>query len=166
MVFGKAWRIDDCEVPRGIERSGRERRMIGSRLCLLFFFFAILRSGKTQQRGSGAWRVIEGYDHQEPRSLGFSSLDHGNFSCAPVQCSIKELDRGYGYFMAATSHSNTFEMLVFRVCRFLQTCIRHTHIFVTLHHTTEEVVGISILIYPLKHQCFNFYIVFYKALCI
>ena len=39
--------------------------------------------------------------------------------------------------MAATSHSNTFELLVFRVCRYLQTCIRHNHIFITLHHTSE-----------------------------
>ena len=132
--------------------------MNASILFLLVLMLAVLRYGETQQRGSGVWQVIEGYDLSEPRSLAFYSGENGNFSCAPVQCSAKELDRGYGYFMAATSHSNTFELLVFRVCRFLQTCIRHTHIFVTLHHTSEEVWAFSstplffhFLLIPLSH---------------
>ena len=80
----------------------------------------------------------DGYDLAEPHSLAFyGGREHKNFTCAPVRCSSTELDRGYGYFMAATSHSNTFELLVFRVCRFLQTCIKHQHIFVTLHHIND-----------------------------
>ena len=83
---------------------------------------------------SSPWHVVEGYDRAEPISLYFHSSQYGNFTCKPVVCTKQELKNGFGYFMAATSHENTFELLVFRVCRYLQTCIRHNHLFITLHH--------------------------------
>jgi hypothetical protein len=71
---------------------------------------------------SKSWKIIEGYDLPEPKSLYFQSLRFDNFTCPTVTCSKNEFKNGYAYFMAATSHSNTYEMLVFRVCRYLQTC--------------------------------------------
>ena len=95
-------------------------------------------NNQAEQKQSAAknWHIVDGYDLPDGRthSRSFSSLQYGNYSCLPVQCSTQELDKGFGYFMAATAHTNTFEMLVFRVCRYFQTCIRHQHIFVTLHH--------------------------------
>lgn len=89
------------------------------------------------------WYKREAYDAEEPKSLHFESPKYNNFTCPSVSCTSKELRGSFAYFMAATSHSNTFELLVYRVCRYLQTCIRHNHIFITLHHASALDEGPS-----------------------
>ena len=115
--------------------------MIISRFILLLYFVISLARG-----AETIWQVVSGYDLPEPKSLYFASSQN-NFTCPSVHCSEKELKSGFAYFMAATSHSNTFEMLVFRVCRYLQTCIRHNQIFITLHHTSELDEGQTVTVY-------------------
>jgi hypothetical protein len=106
---------------------------------LIFLQFSFVNA----QDDASVWQTHEAYDLNEPKSLYFASLKYNNFTCAAMSCSKKELKSGFAYFMVATSHSNTFEMLVYRVCRYLQTCIRHNHIFITLHHTSALEEGPS-----------------------
>ena len=98
------------------------------KMKLLLLFLLLCVAAKSS---NSPWRVIQGYDLTEPHSLYFDTALYGNFSCPAVKCTKQELKTGFGYFMAATSHANTFELLVFRVCRYLQTCIRHNHMFIT-----------------------------------
>jgi len=83
------------------------------------------------------WDIIEKYDSRHSQSLFFSSSAH-NFTCPAVPCEKHRFKNSFSYFMVATSHASAFEILVFRVCKFLQTCIKHNHMFVTLHHKGEN----------------------------